>query len=53
MDPRRSGLFMARSVQRDNLMEDANFCPPHNQATTAPTIQAIIQASDEPARVLA
>jgi len=34
-------------------MGDANFCPPHNQATTAPTIQAIIQASDEPAWVLA
>ncbi|MDB2422406.1 hypothetical protein N9X05_10460 [Paracoccaceae bacterium] len=44
---------MAKSVQRDNLMGDANFCPPHNEATTAPTIQAIIQASDEPTWVLA
>jgi len=35
------------------LMGDANVCPPHSQATTAPTIQAIIQASDEPAWGLA
>ncbi len=53
IDPRRRALFVARSILGE-VRDGGRACRSlHKQATTTPKVRAAIQASDEPARVLA
>ena len=54
IDPRRSALFMARSILREVRDGGASMLISlHKQATTTPKIRAAIQASTEPAWLVA